>query len=133
MPELTEDQHSNLTSGDVCHLHYHSSDRASQHEQLEQLQNVKVIRYVSANYAISIKDDLIIADTSIAAMTVTLPLSKGGKEFTIIRSTISSNANSLTINFSGGQTMFGQASIVLTAFSDLRTLKSILNGFVRIG
>lgn len=133
MSELTEEQLISLTSMGECPLHYHSADRAVQHEQFEQLQGVKVIKYVIGDYTVSVKDDIIVVDTSMKAVTITLPLSAPPREYTIVRATISTNSNALTIRFSGGQSMFYAYYITLTGYSDVRVLKSIVGGYIRIG
>lgn len=130
MTELTDVQHVLLTEGGACDLHFHPNDRVVQHEQLDQIQALKTIRSISANYVATAKDDILVIDTTSGNVSVTLPLAKGFKEFTIVKSV---GVNVLTILFSGGQLMFSQSSIVLTTLSDVRTLKAISGGYIRIG
>lgn len=127
---ISSEEESQLTNGGACDLHFHPNDRIVQHDQLDQLQSVKTIRNISSSYTATYRDDILIVDTTSGNLTVTIPLSKGFKEFTIVKSVA---ANVLTVVFSGGQLMFGLSSITITVQADLRTLKAIVGGYIRIG
>jgi hypothetical protein len=131
MMELTPEQKTSLTGGGDCPLHFHASDRTVQHEQLDQLQACKVVKNVIAAYTAKYTDDIIVVDTTAGgAFNITLPLAKGGKEFTIVKPFANSNFN---IVFSGGQTMWGTATINLSAALSMIVLKSVSGGYIKIG
>lgn len=79
-------------------------------------QNLMKLRVVSktAAYPMADNDDMVIADATSAAFSVTLPTAVGktGVRKTVKR--INSAANNVTVDTTGGQTIDGAATSVLT-------------------
>lgn len=123
--ELTEHEHSQLVNGGLCVIHEHDVV-LSEHKHLDALQKLEVVTLVSANYTVNYKDDIIVVDTSVGSRVVTLPLSRGGRKFCIIKA---SAANNLTVQFTGGETMCGLATVVLTAIGS-KWFKGIAQGYI---
>lgn len=97
------------------------------HKHLDALQAMEVVKNVTSSYTARYQDDIIVADTSGGSITVTLPKSRGGKKFCVVKA---SAANNLVINFSGGETMLTITSVVLTALADLRWFKGVQGGYI---
>lgn len=98
-----------------------------EHRHLDSLQAMEVITYVSADYTADYRNDIIVVDSTAGNVTVTLPKSRGGKVFHVIKSVA---ANTVTVAFSSGETMFGQTSVSLVDLGSGKRLKSVLNGFI---
>ncbi len=117
--ELTDEQYSELTGQAECHQHFHAVDHT--HVQVDQAQAVMVITNVSADYAAKSRDDIIVVDTTAADVTVTLPLSKNQKEFTVIKKVA---ANSQITAFSGVETCLGSSTITATGALSVKKFKA---------
>ena len=125
MRELDDDTFEELTGGGKCHKHFHET--LLTHDDLEKVQTLHKIADVSANYTVLEDDDIIVVDTSGGSVTVTLPLAKGQREYIVSKSVA---ANSVVVNFSGGQNCFGQASITLLVFGAVARFKAHNNGWI---
>lgn len=99
------------------------------HEHIESLQALEVVTKVTGNYTATYRDDIITADTSAGNITITLPRSRGGKHFTIVKLTA---VNTLTVNFSAGELYLGAASVPLAAAGAVARLKAIPGGYIPI-
>lgn len=99
----------------------------SDHKHLETLQSIEVVKTVTANFTASYREDIIVADTSSGNITVTLPKSRGGKKFCVVKS---SAANTLTVLFSGSETMLGINSVTITSLADARWFKGVQQGYI---
>lgn len=97
------------------------------HRHLETLQSIESVRTVTSSTAADYNDDIIVADTSAGNVTVTLPKSRGGKKFCIIKG---SAANTLVVDFSGGETMLGITSVTITSLADARWFKGVQQGYI---
>lgn len=97
------------------------------HRHLETLQSIEVVSSVTASRTVEYREDIIIADTTNNNITITLPKSRGGKKFCIIKGSAS---NTLIVNFSGGETMLGIASITITSLADRRWFKGVPEGYI---
>lgn len=127
MRELDDRQFEELTGGGECHLHHHPVDQVATHAQLEQLQAAMVITNVSADYPAVAADDIIVVDTTAGSKTVTLPLARNQKEFTLVKKVA---ANSMITAFSGGELCLGQATITATGLGAVRKFKAIMGGYI---
>ncbi len=77
----------------------------------------------TANYTISAADDVILGDATAGSITITLPTAVGiVKSFTVKK--VDSSANTVTINTTGGQTIDGSASIVISVQNTSKTVVS---------
>lgn len=99
----------------------------SEHRHLESLQQMEVVKTVTANYSPTYYEDIILVDTTAGNVTITLPKARGGKIFHIIKTKA---INTLTIVFTGSETMLGVASLSITDFGAGKRLKSVLNGYI---
>lgn len=97
------------------------------HKHLETLQSIEVVSKVVANYTVDYREDIIIADTTNNNITVTLPKSRGGKKFCVIKG---SALNTLTVIFSGSETMLGIASVTITSLADRHWFKGVAEGYI---
>lgn len=97
------------------------------HRHLEALQNVENVRTVTSNYAVRYADDIVIVDTTSGNVTVTLPRSRGGKKFCIVKASAS---NTVTILFSNSETMLGINSVTITSLADKRWFKGVKQGYI---
>lgn len=125
--QLDERQLNELIGGGECYLHHHPVDQVFNHIQLEQMQATMIVTNVSAAYTALESDDIIVADTTAGNVTITLPLAKNSKEFIVCKKVA---ANSLIIAFSGGELVFGAATITMTTIMDGRRLKAIPGGYI---
>lgn len=114
-------QEGQLIGGGDTLLHYHLQDRTPTHETLDILQSVQVERTLSASGDILSTDDIVLGDTTAGAITLTLPLAKGGKVYIILKS---AGANSVTIQTSGSDTISGASTKVLSTLWSSTTLKA---------
>lgn len=99
----------------------------SEHRHLESLQEMEVIKTVTADYTPKYYEDIILGDTTAGNVTITLPLARGGHIFHILKIKA---ANTLTIVFTGTETMLGVASLSITDFGAGKRLKSVPNGYI---
>lgn len=123
--ELTDYEHSQLLNGGLCVLHEHDVVLA-EHKHVDALQSLEVVVSLAVDHVVDYREDIIIIDTTAANRVVTLPLSRGGRKFCIVKS---SAANNLTVQFTGGETMFGAATVVLTAIGS-KWFKGIAQGYI---
>lgn len=98
-----------------------------EHRHLDALQALESVVTVTGNHIADYREDIIIADTTAGNLTVTLPKARGGKVFHVVKSKA---ANTLTIVFSGTETMLGLASITITDFGAGKRLKAVLGGYI---
>lgn len=123
---LTNYERGQLVNGGICNLHEHDVNLRD-HQHLETLQSIETVRVVSSNYTVSYTDDIVLVDSSQGNVTVTLPPARGGRKFCIIKK---SAANSVIVTFSGGETLLGITSVVITSLADLRWFKGFLEGYI---
>lgn len=127
MPDLDDVQYNELTGGGPTDLHHHPKNVVR--EDIIQYQDATRLRTVSADYAVTYEDDVVIVDTSAGNVTVTLPLALGQKEFTIVKA---STLNTVIIHFSGGQTCFTIVAFTLTNLADTKRLKGFNGNWTTI-
>lgn len=118
-----------LVGGGDSLLHYHLSDRIPTHATLHGLQEVAVVRSVSANTTLTYEDDYVLVDTTAGSVAITLPASKAGKEFEIIKIAA---ANSVTVDGDGSETICGSTTMLLTTQWSAANMKAVAGGWVLI-
>lgn len=116
-----------LLNGGDCHLHYHQFDRTPRQDTLHGIQTVtRVQEGVNSNITLSDTDDIVICTYP---CTITLPLSKGGREFEVVK------------NFEGDQiiilpthpdTLLGKYAILVYNKGTALHFKSISGGYILI-
>jgi hypothetical protein len=124
--ELSEYEIRELTGRGPCHLHTHEVN-INEHKHLDALQALEVVVRVSADYMVSYREDIIMVDTSGGNVTVTLPKSRGGKKFYIIKI---SALNVLTVRFSGNETILGDLSVPMNSLGEGIWFKGIPQGYI---
>lgn len=126
-PELNPYQYEQLTGGGECDQHYHPiiGSRAD----VERLQELVRIREVAADYTIVAGDDIIVGNTNVGSITVTLPTSRGQREITVVKSAA---LNTLTVEFTDGQNCFGQTSFAMVDLGERLRFKAFLGNWILI-
>jgi uncharacterized membrane protein len=102
------------------------------HDSLKASEQLERQTSVTAAYTVLYTDDYILVDTTAGAVTVTLPLSKNGLVFTIMRT---AGANNVTVAATAPDTVNGAASITISAsFTPVtvKDFKPILSGYAQI-
>ena len=115
---LTDAQEFELSAGGDCQLHYHSSDRDITREQVVQFQASENMRTVTASGAITYNDDILLVNTTSGAVTLTLPIARGGKSYSVVRI---AGANAVTLTPAAGNTINLTSSVsISTNFAPVR-------------
>jgi hypothetical protein len=118
---LTAQQEFELVSGRDTKLHSHDFDRAVTHDTLSTLQNLELPTKVSAAaYTLRPQDDYLLCDATAAPITITVPLGRGGRVFTVIRV---AGGNNVTITATAPDTINGAATLVIGASFTPKKLK----------
>jgi hypothetical protein len=125
--EIPRDQIEGLVGGGRCESHYHEFNPTR--DNLIALEQLRNIRRVSAAYTATERDDIIVVDTSVASVTVTLPVPRNGKEFVVSKAAA---VNSCVVAFSGSHTAYGQTSITTTALGAVTRLKAFNGNWITI-
>lgn len=125
MPELTDFEYEQLTQRGPCETHTHEIDLA-EHRNLETLQSIEAVKNVTANYTVTFLDDIIVVDSTTGNVTITLPKSRGGRKFCVIKAVA---ANTVIVNFSG-ETMLGLSSVSLTDQAARLWFKAVAGGYI---
>lgn len=120
-------QESSLVSGGDNFDHWHSSDRVPTHATLQRLQQLTRQTTVTGSYTVVDGDDLVLCDTTSTSITVTMPLSKNGRDIHIIKLAA---ANTMTIQASGTDTISGAASWAATVRWTAFHLKATNSGWL---
>lgn len=126
---LTGYQESTLTSGGDCFDHWHSSDRILTHDDIGQLQRLSAIINVTGNITASFTQDVLLCDTTSTSFTVSLPVAAQGVEIEIVKIV---QANTLTIQLSGTDLIYGQSSVLVYNIGTALRFKSITGGWILI-
>lgn len=109
-----------LTGGGDCFLHWHSEDRRPTQDFLHGLQGVGQFTTLSSSSVLKGSEDVVYVDTSLGDVTVTLPNAVGGREITVIKTSV---LNTLTINTTAPDTIQGLSSVSFTTQWTARTFK----------
>lgn len=124
--ELTDYEHVQLTQRGDCALHTHDTV-LSEHKHIDALQSLEVVTFVATDHVVGYREDIIVAGSDTIDIVITLPKSRGGKKFCVVKG----NAPHLvTIQFTGGETMLGSASVTLSALAQVQWVKSIPGGYI---
>ena len=127
---LTEDQEQLLTQGADCNLHYHSTDRDISHDQVLQFQGSESVKEVSASRAVTYADDFLFVDSSAGAITLDLPIARGGKTYTVVRI---AGSSSVTLQPTGLDKINGASSYVITtSFAPMRLKALKGTGWIQV-
>lgn len=131
---MTPEQEAALTGGGDCFSHWHSEDRLPTQNLLHGLHGVSYVKSVSGNTSLTGKEDIILVDTSLSDVTVTLPEASGGAEVTVVKI---SSLHKLIVQGSGSDLINGSSSHIYTTQWSARTFKAvegqwiIVWGFIR--
>jgi hypothetical protein len=119
-------QEQQLTGGGDTLLHYHLADRVTNARLQADARQVTV---TEATYIVADNDEILLVDTSAASATLTLPPSRGGKEYEVVKIAA---ANSITVDADGSDTICGAASMLLTLQWSAARLKAVSGGWILI-
>lgn len=127
MREFTEDQIQELTGGGECHQHYHSFN--PNHTYVSRLQDTYKVRTVSTDTTLDASDDIVVVDTTSGNVTVTLPRSRGLREYTIVKG---KSSNTAIIHFSNSENCFGVTSFNLVSLGETKRFKAYNGNWISI-
>lgn len=119
MRQLDENQIEELVSGGPNQLHWHPI--AVSHIDLEKQQDLVVITPTTSSYVVKPTDDIVLADSGLGNITITLPHSTGKREFVVVKA---HTLNTVTINFFGTENCLGQSSFSLTTLGSVYRFKA---------
>lgn len=125
--DLSVEEHQQLTGGGECQLHHHQYVISP--KDMDSYQSLRKIREVNTTSLLEPTDDIVIVDTAGSSVDVQLPISRGGKEYTIVKK---SALNSLNVTFSLGQTCFGDSSVLATNKGAVVRLKAYKGNWILI-
>lgn len=112
MDELTQEQVNQLVGGGDCQLHSHAIDREITHDQVLQFQNSENVKQVTSSRTVTYGDDFLFVDTSAGAVSLTLPIARGGKSYTIVRI---AGTNNVTLTPISSDKINGATSAVISS------------------
>ena len=127
---MSPEEEMSLLGGNDCPLHYHASDRDITHDQVLQFQDSESVRTVTTTGNVTYNDDILLVNTTSGAVSLTLPIARGGKTYSVVRT---AGANAVTLLPASGNTINAAASVVISAsFTPVRikALKGI--GWVQV-
>ena len=127
---MSPEEEMSLLGGNDCPLHYHASDRDITHDQVLQFQDSESVRIVTVTGALTYNDDIILVNTTSGAVSLTLPIARGGKSYSVVRT---AGANAVTLLPAAGNTINSAASLTIsTSFAPVR-LKAVKGlGWVQV-
>ena len=108
-----------LVGGGDTFLHYHLADRATNAGLQSDLRQSAI---ASASYAAQQFDDILVCDTTSAAIAITLPPARNGKELIVV---FNAGTNAITITPNSGDTIESTASLLLTTVKSSAHLKAL--------
>jgi hypothetical protein len=110
-----------LVSGRDTALHSHSFDRVPTQDTLEALSSVEKVRTVTATGSASLSDDILRVDTTAGTVTLTLPVPRNGKRFTMSRV---AGGNNVTVQGASGLINGAATATISANYTPLR-LKAV--------
>lgn len=121
--ELTPEQFSQLTGQLECFIHTHPKEPLDFSDRL-QLMSVEPTERVTSNYELGRADELVLVDTSLQNVTITLPLAARGREFCVVKM---SAANEVRIVPTPPERILGvtTATVLISRYSKIR-LKAVV-------
>jgi len=114
-----------LVGGGDTLLHYHLADRATN----AGLQKDARVSVFTNDFVARVEDDFLVADTSAGAIDITLPQARNGKEIVVI---LGSGTYALTVSPLTGDTIMGEAEMIITLAGTTIHLKAIGTDWVAI-
>jgi len=127
---MTEEEERSLLGGGDSPLHSHEFDRTVTHAQVLQYQDNESIREVATSSIVTYADDYLFVDSTIAPVTLSLPVARGGKTYTVVRV---AGANNVTLTPLGTDTINGGASLILSSSYSPRKIKALKGtGWVQV-
>lgn len=126
---LSPAQESNLTSFGDCFDHWHSSDRVLDHDSLLALQSLAEPVPVTGDITVTTQQDLILVDTSLKNITVTLPLASKGREIEVMKN---AEPNMLIVKTSGTDLILGADELRAYNYGTSLRFKAIPFGWIII-
>lgn len=126
---LTDQQLAQLIGYDLCYVHSHPKEILGFSERLE-LMAAQPPNTIISDYTLTKSDDLILVDTSIGDVTITLPLASQSREFQIVKY---SDLNRLFIVPTSPDLVLGSASgiQVNNKYSSLH-IKAIVGEYILV-
>ena len=95
-------------------------------------QNFQGVRTVVSSYVVLVTDSAILVDTSAGNVSITLPRALAGQGYVWNIFKISNDANVVTVQCTGSDTINGVASKAITTFAGLRVLGSSNSQYIAI-
>jgi len=124
---LTELQESNLTSYGNCFEHYHLEDRVVDRPKVLAIQELSPVKEITSSFACDDRWDYVVADTTSANITVTLPLAGNGREIEVTKFAA---PHYVSIVPTGSDTITGATEVRLFSQWNSVRLKAITGGWV---
>ena len=125
---MTPEQENELVGGGECQLHTHRL--LVSHTLLEGLQDTQSVASKTANFTANLKDDFNLVSTSGGPVTATLPLARGNRLITFVKT---AGASTLTLTASGTDTINGGASLVISSnYAPVRLLAVTGVGYIQV-
>lgn len=98
-------------------------------DTVDQIQDRTRAKLVNSNYNANYNDNVIVVNSSNGDVSITLPLSKGGKEFIVVKSSAS---NTVAVVMSGSDLVFGSHIVTLLQLGEAKRFKAIPGGYVTL-
>ena len=123
MRALTDNEMDQLAGNGYCYLHTHPRVPLDFSDRL-QLMSVEPTEPVTSDYALGRADELVLVDTSLQNVTITLPLAARGREFCVVKM---SAANEVRIVPTPPERILGitTATVLTSRYSKIR-LKAVV-------
>lgn len=116
-----------LTSGGDCDLHSHRDLRSPTQDFLQGLSRVERLITVSAPYAVTPQDFIVLVDATTGSFAITLPQATNGRRLTFKKVNA---ANTVTLTPRSPDTIDGAATRVLSSQWEVVHLKAYSSGWV---
>lgn len=129
MNQLTSEEIAQLARGGVCYVHEHPREEVTFTNRLELMRATPVVE-VSSDYTPARTDEVVIVDTTLGDVTLTLPAASRGREFRVVNKVA---GNTLTVLSSGSDVIYGPPGSPLTynIYVSLH-FKAIAGGYVTL-
>ena len=118
-------QESALTGGGDCFIHWHSADRVMRREDWSSLEELNWAHEVTGTYTVTNADNILLCPSG---GTITLPLSKAGREFEVVMT----GTTNVTVQFTSTDLIYGASSVLLNLQGMALHFKAVSGGWVLI-
>lgn len=108
---LTEQEVEQLTKSSECFIHHHPRHIVDA-DDVFNAEAARPIQYIDANYMLKPNDEIILVDTSLGNITITLPHSSFRKEYQVVKT---ASPFTLIIVPTAPDTVLGEMGISVTA------------------